>query len=85
MYDKYNTVRPVTPGSTKLTSHKGILVVPVGAATPFMNTWLRNTSSGTTVAVGFTFAAPATLGPQILPIEAYAITTLIGASAYLLN
>lgn len=85
MYDKYNSARPVTPSSSKLVKHKGILIVPVGSATPFMNAWLLNSSVGATVNAGFTFAAASTLGPQILPIEVYSITSLTGACAYLLG
>jgi hypothetical protein len=85
MYDKYNTVSNITPGSTKLPPHKGILVVPQGSSTPSLNAWVRNTSIGATVAVGFTFAAASTAGPQILPIEVYSVTSISGACAYILN
>jgi hypothetical protein len=85
MYDKYNTVSGITAGTSKLPPHKGILVVPQGSATPTLNTWLRDTSLGATVTVGFTFASATAAGPQILPIEVYAITSINGACAYRLN
>ena len=85
MYDKYNSVSPITTGTTKLKSHKGILVVPQGSSTPFMQAWIPNTSVGNTVSIGFTFGGATTLGPQILPIELYSITALSGACAFMLN
>jgi hypothetical protein len=85
MYDKYNSVSPITVGTTKLNPHKGILVVPQGASTPVMQAWLRNTSAGSTISVGFTFGSATTLGPQILPIELYSINSLSGACAFILN
>ena len=85
MYDKYNSVSAINPGTSKLPSHKGILIVPQGGSTASMNTWLRDTSAGVTLAVAFTFAPAAALGPQILPIEAYAVTSVSGACAYRLN
>lgn len=84
MYDKYSQATPITQSSAKLAKHKGILIVPAGTSTPVVNAWAYN-DQGTTFNLGLTFATAAVLGPQILPMSIYALTSISGCCAYRIN
>ena len=83
MYDKYSQATQVTAGVTQLGTHKGLLVVPT-TGTPGLTAWAFN-SSGGTFNLGLNFAAATAAGPQIFPMNVYAVTAISGANVYTLN
>lgn len=83
MYDKYSQATTVSQSSAKLPSHKGLLIVPT-TATPGLTAWAFN-SSGATFTLGLQFANPTNAGPQIFPMNVYAVTQISGCCVYTLN
>lgn len=86
MYDKYTKVQQVTPGQSKLGKHKALLVVPVGSSTaqPGITMWAYNDAGGT-FSLNMTFGSHLQLGPQIFPVEVYAVTEVTNGTVYRLN
>jgi hypothetical protein len=84
MYNKYNSVSPITPGITKLGAHKALLVAPTGA-TAALTGWYLDSGYGITGTIGLTFGSVNSVMPQILPIQLYAVTIATGCNVYRLN
>ncbi len=83
MYDKYSQATQINAGATKLSTHKGLLITPT-SGTPGISAWAYDNSGGT-FSLGLNFAPATTAGPQIFPMNVYAVTAISGANVYLLN
>jgi hypothetical protein len=85
MYDKYSQATEITPGTTKLGKHKALLVVPEKSTTyPGVTMWAYN-DQGSTFSLNMTFANYINQGPQIFPMNVYAVTEVTDGKVYRLN
>ena len=85
MYDKYSQATEVIAGVTQLAKHKGLLIVPETAATsPGITMWAFN-DQGATFSLFATFGNGLNQGPQVFPLNVYAVTGISSAKVYRLN
>jgi len=88
MYDKYNQLLGVTANTTKLPKNKGLLITGITGNTGLTFWGYSNNPSNPTL--GGTFNIPIGYMPgtgikqDIIPIEAYCVTTIVGVCAFIL-
>jgi hypothetical protein len=76
MYDKYQTGNTFSIGTTKLPKHKGFLFNGTGTVSFYL---VNDTGNTFAYSIGFTG------GSNILPMNAYSVTSLGGITGIYLN
>jgi hypothetical protein len=84
MYDKYSQATEVIAGVTQLGKHKGLMIVPEASGSPGITMWVYD-EKGATFNFFATFANSLNQGPQIFPMNVYAVTGITNGKVYRLN